>query len=88
MNIVINKYIFAYLCVFYSLTKYFHEFQSIFVKFRFTDILSKYPSIFNDIFYISVKYKYRYIRNYQYFVSWWRERGRERRAHFPKVGVR
>ena len=57
MNIVFNKCLFAYLCLFYSSTKYFHEFQSIFVNFCFT-----------NIFDISVKSKYRYIRNYQYFV--------------------
>ena len=32
--------------------------------------LSKYPPIFTDISYISVKSKYRYIRNYRYFVPW------------------
>ena len=64
MIIVINKYIFAYLCIFYSLTKYFHEFQNIFVNFRFTDIFVK---ISTDIFDISVKPKYRYIRDYLYF---------------------
>ena len=31
--------------------------------------LSKYPSIFIDIFDISVKSKYQYILNYRYFVS-------------------
>ena len=30
--------------------------------------LSKYPPIFTDISDISVKSKYRYIRNYRYFV--------------------
>ena len=30
---VLKKY--AILCLFYSSTKYFHEFQSIFVNFRF-----------------------------------------------------
>ena len=67
MNIVFNKCIFAYLRLFYSSTKYFHEFQSIFINFRFTDILSKYSPIFIDI---SVKSKYQYIRNYRYFVPW------------------
>ena len=66
MNIVFNKYIFAYLCIFFSSIKYFHEFQSIFINFYFTDIFVK---ISNDIFYISVKSKYQYIRNYRYFVS-------------------
>ena len=56
MNIVINKCIFSYLFLFYSSTKYFHEFQSIFVNFCITDIF--------------VKSKYRYIRNYRYFVPW------------------
>ena len=64
MNIVFNKCIFFYLCLFYSSTKYFHEFQSIFINFRFTDIFVK---ISIDI---SVKSKYRYIRNYRYFVPW------------------
>ena len=51
MNIVFNKCIFAYLCFFfYNLTKYFHEFQNIFVNFCFT-----------DIFNISIKSKYQYI---------------------------
>ena len=67
MNIVFNKCIFAYLCLFYSSTKYFHEFQSIFVNFHFTDIFVK---ISTDISNISVKSKYRYIRNYRYFVPW------------------
>ena len=49
---------------FYSLTKYFHEFQSIFVNFCFTDIFVK---ISTDISDISVKSKYRYICDYQYF---------------------
>ena len=67
MTIVFNKCIFAYLCLFYSSTKYFHKFQSIFINFRFTNIFVK---IFTDIFDISVKSKYRYIRNYRYFVPW------------------
>ena len=62
MNIVFDKHIFVYLCLFYSLIKYFHEFQSIFVNVRFTDIFVK---IFTDI---SVKSKYPYIRNYRYFI--------------------
>ena len=41
MNIVFNKCIFASLCLFYGLTKNFHEFQSIFVNFCFTDIFVK-----------------------------------------------
>ena len=53
MNIVFNKCIFVYLCHFYILLKYFREFQSIFVDFRFTDI--------------SVKSKYRYVCVYRYF---------------------
>ena len=65
MNIVFNKYIFAYLWIFYSPIKYFHEFQSIFVNFCFTDIFVK---IYNDTFNISVKSKYQYIRNYRYFI--------------------
>ena len=65
MNMVFNKYIFAYLCLFYSLTKYFHEFQSIFVNFYFTNISIK---IFIDIFDKFIKSKYQYIHNYRYFV--------------------
>ena len=67
MNIVFNKCIFAYLCLLYSSTKYFHEFQSIFVNFCITDIFVK---ISTDIFDISVKSKCRYIRNYRYFFPW------------------
>ena len=62
MNIVFNKCIFAYLCLFYSSTKYFHEFPSIVVNFCFTNIVVK---ISTDI---SIKSRYRYIRNYRYFV--------------------
>ena len=61
MNIIFNKCIFAYLCIFYNSTKYFYEFQSIFVNFSITDILVK---ISTDI---SVKSNYRYIRVYRYF---------------------
>ena len=68
MNIVFSKCIFAYLCIFYSSTKNFHEFQSIFVNFRFTDIFVKISTNISDI---SVKSKYRYIRNYRYFVPWY-----------------
>ena len=64
MNIVFNKCIFAYLCLFYNLIKYFHEFQNIFVNFLFIDIFIK---IFTDISDRSLKSKYRYIRDYQYF---------------------
>ena len=69
MNIVFNKCIFAYLCIVYSSIKYFHEFQSIFVNFVLPIFLPKYPPIFFDISDIFVKFKYRYIRNYRYFVS-------------------
>ena len=61
MNIIFNKCIFDYLCIFYSSTKYFHEFQSIFVNFRFTDIFVKMST---DI------YRYfRYIRKSKYHIS-------------------
>ena len=66
MNIIFNKYIFAYLCFFIiqlSISMNFKVFLLIFVLPIF---LSKYPPIFTDI---SVKSKYRYIRNYRYFVS-------------------
>ena len=46
MNIVFNKCIFTYLCLFDSLKKYFYEFQSVFVNFCFIDIIIK---IFTDI---------------------------------------
>ena len=61
MNIDFNKCIFVYLCHFYSSTKYFHEFKSIFVNFCFTDISE-----------ISVNSKYGYIRDYRYFVPWFK----------------
>ena len=57
MNIVFNKCIFAYLCLFYSSTKYLYEFQNVFVNFRFIDIFVKIATDFFDIF-----VKYRYIR--------------------------
>ena len=51
--------------------------QSIFMNFKvfllisvLPIFLSKYPPIFTDISDISVKSKYRYIRNYRYFVPW------------------
>ena len=51
--------------------------QSIFMNFKIFLLifalpifLSKYPPIFTDISDISVQSKYRYIRNYRYFVSW------------------
>ena len=46
MNIVFNKCIFIYLCFIYTFLKYLYEFQSIFINFRYTDILLK---IFTDI---------------------------------------
>ena len=49
MNIVFNKYIFSYLRLFYSSTKYFHEFQSIFVNFCFTNIFVKISTDISDI---------------------------------------
>ena len=53
MNIVFNKCIFAYVCIFYNSTKYFHEFQTIFINFRFTDIFIK---ISTDIVFLDVNY--------------------------------
>ena len=70
MNIIFNKCIFSYLCIFYNLTKFLYEFQVFLLIFPLPIFLSKYPSIFFYIFDISVKFKYRYIRNYQYFVPW------------------
>ena len=46
MNIVFNKYIFIYLCLFYNLIKYFYEFQRNFINFYFINIFIK---ISNDI---------------------------------------
>ena len=75
MNIIFNKCIFAYLCLFYSSIKYLHEVQSFFflLIFALPIFLSKYPPIFTDISDISVKSKYRYIRNYRYFIPWVQE---------------
>ena len=70
MNIIsISVYFIIY--VFYkvqqSISMNFKVFLLIFVLPIF---LSKYPPIFTDISDISVKSKYRYIRNYRYFVPW------------------
>ena len=43
------------------------NFKIFLLIFALSIFLSKYPSIFSDI---SVKSKYRYIRNYRYFVPW------------------
>ena len=60
MNIIFNKYIFAYLCLFYSSISIFMNFKVFLLIFALPIFLSKYPSIFIDIFYISIKFKYRY----------------------------
>ena len=70
MNIIsISVYLLIY--VFYkvqqSISMNFKVFLLIFVLPIF---LSKYPPIFTNISDISVKSKYRYIRNYRYFVPW------------------
>ena len=72
MNVIFNKCIFAYLCIFFFIVQ-----QSISMNLKvfllilaLPIFLSKYPPIFTDIFYISVKSKYRYIRNYRYFIPW------------------
>ena len=55
MNIVFNECIFAYLCLFYGLTKYFHEFQSIFVSFyRLTKYFHEFQSIFVSFRFIDI----------------------------------
>ena len=50
----------------------------VFLKiFALPIFLSKYPPIFSDISNISVKSKYRYIRNYRYFVPWYLQRTKD-----------
>ena len=44
------------------------NFKIFLLIFVLSIFLSKYPPIFSDISDISVKSKYRYIRNYRYFV--------------------
>ena len=44
------------------------NFKVFLLIFELPIFLSKYPPIFSNIFDISVKSKYRYIRNYRYFV--------------------
>ena len=46
------------------------NFKIFLLIFLLSIFLSKYPPIFSDISDISVKSKYRYIRNYRYFVPW------------------
>ena len=66
MNIVFNKCIFAYLCLFFIVQQSISmNFKVFLLIFALPIFLSKYPPIFFDI---SVKSKYRYIRNYQNFV--------------------
>ena len=69
MNIVFNKSIFAYLCLFFIVQQSISmNFKVFLLIFALSIILSKYPSIFFDISDISVKSKYQYILNYRYFV--------------------
>ena len=70
MNIVFNKCIFAYLCIFIVKQSISINFKVFLLIFVLSIFLSKYPSIFIDIFDISIKSKYRYICNYRYFVIW------------------
>ena len=70
MNIVFNKFIFAYLCFFIVQKSISMNFKVFLLIFALLIFLSKYPLIFIDISDISVKSKYRYIRNYRYFVPW------------------
>ena len=68
MNIVFNSVyllIYVFFIVQQSISMNFKVFLLIFVLPIF---LSKYPPIFTDIFDISIKFKYRYIHNYRYFV--------------------
>ena len=44
------------------------NFKVFLLIFALPMFLSKYPLIFIDISDISLKFKYRYIRNYRYFV--------------------
>ena len=68
MNIVFNKCIFAYLCIFFIVQQSISmNFKVFLLIFALPIFLSKYPPIFSDI---SIKSKYRYIRNYRYFVPW------------------
>ena len=60
MNIIFNKYIFAYLCVFYSSISIFMNFKVFLLIFALPIFLSKYSPIFIDISNISIKFKYRY----------------------------
>ena len=46
------------------------NFKVFLLIFALPIFLSKYPPIFTDISDISVKSKYRYIRNYRYFVPY------------------
>ena len=71
------------------------NFKVFLLIFALSIFLSKYPPIFTDIFDISVKSKYRYIRNYRYFVHCVQERsfvfallleGRAPPANFPVNG--
>ena len=71
MNIVFNKCIFAYLCFFFIVQQsIFMNFKVFLLIFALLIFLLKYSSIFTNIFDISIKSKYRYIRNYRYFVPW------------------
>ena len=67
MNIIFNLLIYTFFIVQQSISMNFKVFLLIFTLSIF---LSKYPPIFSDISDISVKSKYRYIRNYRYFVPW------------------
>ena len=71
MNIIFNKCIFSYLCLFFIVQQSISMNLKVFLLiFALPIFLTKYPTIFSDISDISVKSKYRYIRNYRYFVPW------------------
>ena len=65
-NNIFNKCIFAYLCIFFIVQQSISmNFKVFLLIFALPIFLSTYHAIFSDI---SVKSKYRYIRNYRYFV--------------------
>ena len=70
MNIIFNKYILIIYVFFIVQQSIFMNFKVFLLIFALLIFLSKYSSIFFNIFDISVKSKYRYIRNYRYFIPW------------------
>ena len=70
MNIVFNKLYLLIYVFFIVQQSIFMNFKVFLLIFALPIFLSKYPPIFTDIYDISIKSKYRYIRNYRYFVPW------------------